>query len=182
MTLREEKEIIYSEIKKEIDEVKASLAGDSKKVEDAINNIKANDTGDARENAGLDIAKDDLIKLYQDITMRQQLLNKFQEIEEQELFNLLFPGVAVPDNCLLYNSIGKAVLYSTLRLKVHRGNGTIQDMIIILMPSGLNFKTSGCCPVDNPAVKLLMGSRAGDKIPFTCITGEKVVYEVLEIL
>lgn len=182
MTLYEEKMKIYADIKAEIDGIKDTLSENSKKVEMAINDIKTNDTGDARENAGLDIAKDELSSIYQTIMMRQQLLSKFQEIEEYNLYTLLFPESTPPDTCYEYNSIGRVALYSTVRLKIQRGNGTIQDMVIIIMPSGFNFKTIGCCPVDNPAVKLMVGAHEGDKIPFTCVTGERVTYEIVEIL
>lgn len=182
MMLQDEKMKIYADIKAEIDEIKESLSENSRKVEMAINDVKTNDTGDARENAGLDIAKDELSTLYQNITMRQQLLGKFQEIEEYNLYTLLFPGTTPPDTCYEYNSVGRVVLYSTVRLKIHRGNGTVKDMVIIIMPSGFNFKTVGCCPVNNPAVKLLVGAKEGDRIPFTCVTGEKVTYEIIEIL
>ena len=182
MTLQQEKDRIYSELTAELESVQEELEKGGQQIEEAIKVVKGADDGDARENAGLDVAKEELAKLYQLVLMQQQSISKFQKIEERTLFSLLFPELAPPENCFEYNSVGRAVLYSTLRLKVHRGDGTIQDLVVILMPSGFNFTTMGCCSVDNPAVKLLLGARPGARINYSCITGEKVVYEVVEIL
>lgn len=182
MTLLEEKNRIYSEIKAELDGIQEEREKTGQEIEKTLEKVKAADDGDARENAGLDVAKDTLAKLYQLVLMQQMSISKFKDIEEYALYQLLFPDDAPPEHCFEYNSIGRAVLYSTLRLKIHRGDGRIQDLVTILMPSGFSFKTTGCCSVDNPAVKLLVGSKQGDNINYTCITGEKVIYEVVEIL
>lgn len=181
MTLIEERNRIYSEIKAELDGIQEEREKTGQEIEKTLEKVKEADDGDARENAGLDIAKDALAKLYQSVLKQQVAIGKFKDVEEYSLYKLLFPDDTPPEHCFEYNNIGKAVLYSTLRLKIHRGDGRVQDLVTILMPSGFGFKTTGCCSVDNPAVKLLVGSKAGDRINYTCITGEKVVYEVIEV-
>lgn len=182
MTLAEERELIYASLAKEVDETKKALTESNRTIDQAIGNVKSNDTGDARENAGLDIAKERLVELYQDVTRKQGLLAKFQEIEESTLFSLLFPELPIPDYCMKYNNIGKAVMYSTVRLEITRGNGSKQNMTIMLMPPGLNFRTTGCSSIDNPATRLIINAKPGQEIPYLCPTGEQVVYKVLEVL
>lgn len=182
MTLAEEREVIYTNLAQEVDDTKKALAESNRLINHAIGNVKSNDTGDARENAGLDIAKERLIELYTDVSRKQAMLSRFQEIEESNLFSRLFPELPIPDYCMPYNNIGKAVMYSTLRLEVTRGSGEKQEMVIMLMPPGLNFRTTGCSAIDNPATRLMLNAKEGQKIPYTCSTGEQVVYKVLEVL
>lgn len=184
MTLQEERTRIYQSLAKEIQDMKDSLSDCSNKIDIAVGAVKESDTGDARENAGLDIAKDELVGLYREIMRIQAILAKFQEVEELELYQILFPENinSIPSRCMKYNHVGKAVLYSTLRVDVKRGNGTVTEMIIMLMPAGFNFKTRGCSSVDTPATRLMLNARPGQKIPYTCPTGEKVEYTIKEIL
>lgn len=182
MTLQEEKMKIYQQLEQEVRDMKKSLDDYSRRIDSAIGSVKENDTGDARENAGLDIAKDDLVAAYKEILRIQSILSKFQEVEERDLYVRLFPEKAVPEYCLYYNHVGRAVLYSTLRVEVKRESGRVQDMILMLMPAGFNFKTMGCCSLDAPAARLMLNSKQGQTIPYVCPTGERVEYLIKEIL
>ena len=184
MTLQEERARLYQSLAAEVQEMKNSLSECSDKIDIAVGTVKDSDTGDARENAGLDIAKDELVGLYREVVRIQAILAKFQEVEELELYQTLFPENidSIPSRCMRYNHVGKAVLYSTLRVDVKRGNGNVSEMILMLMPAGFNFKTRGCSSVDTPAARLMLNARQGQTIPYTCSTGEKVEYTIKEIL
>ena len=77
MTLLEERDRIYSEIKAELDGIQEEREKTGQEIEKTLEKVKEADDGDARENAGLDVAKDALAKLYQSVLKQQVAISKF---------------------------------------------------------------------------------------------------------
>ena len=189
-SLEECKMILYSSISAEYQAIvrDKEIAVD-KQIQDILHKLQSAGHQDVREDAARDAIMESLDMLYKERTKLAQQRANFENIQNADLYQILFPNSPVVQG-FKYKSVGKVVPYAAVRLEIVRESGTVSERVILVLPEGLDVDVSKreacagmcCCCANNNAIKRMLGAEAGTRIEYTCSTGETVMYVIKEIL
>lgn len=155
---------------------RANLNDEKKKCQEEY---MAANTGDRSENAPLQAAIENLKRNNLDIRECENVISGLAAIEDAGFLKKIFEeGSEVLKGKRKYNSIGKVVMYSTVRLDFEG-----DELIFRIYPDGVSHIDIGVMAANSKLASSLMGKVVGDKVSVTrnSSAGKYAVYTIKEI-
>lgn len=139
----------------------------------------AANTGDRSENAPLQAAIENIKRNNLDIRECEEVISGLAAIEDAGFLSKIYSADSeILEGKRKYNSIGKVVLYSTVRLDF---NG--DELIFRIYPDNISHIDIGVMAANTKLASSLMGKGVGEcvEISRNATAGKFAVYKILEI-